>query len=515
MAKIPVGHGGMKQLMKRFDAAAVRFNQWRSLHQEAMDFSAPQRETFSLHSPGQTKNRFVYDSTAEEGLDQFTSRLQGSLVPAQIQWMKLTAGDDIPKNEKEEVDKALAEATDTFFTHLNHSNFDTEITPSLTDLGIGTGCIMVEENDFNESSAVIFTNIPLAELYVEKPARGPIKNIWRKQKVEAGSIKTTWPDADIPTNLQKIIDKDPSSEVDILNAMLFNTKSKKYDQIVIWEKKAIFSQSFNTRRMIAFRWKVTPGEVYGRGPAISKLPDIRTVNKIVEIRLGNGAIQMSGIYTGRSDGIFNPHTVTIAPGSIIAVGSNDNTNPTIRALTPSGNINITLEDLQDGRENIRKAFFSSPLGEISDPVRSATENILRNQEFLKNSGASIGRQMSEFVEPMVAAVVDILKERGKIPDIEVNGKDVTIKQTSPLAKAADQEAFQNTQLWLSSMAQFVPPEVMALKVKIESLPREFAQQLGINPDLVRSDAETKEVASQVQAAAQAGLEGGAPNEPAV
>lgn len=515
MAKIPVGHGGMKQLMKRFSATESRFNQWRSLHQEAMDFSAPQRETFSLHSPGQTKNRFVYDSTAEEGLEQFTSRLQGSLVPAWQQWMKLTAGDDIPKNEKEEVDKELAQATDTFFTHMNHSNFDTEITPSFTDLGIGTGCIMVEENDFNESSAVIFTNIPLAELYVEKPARGPIKNIWRKQSVEAGSIKTTWPNADIPTDLQKIIDKDPSSEVNILNAMLFNTNSKKYDQIVIWEKKAIFSQSFNTRRMIAFRWKVTPGEAYGRGPAINKLPDIRTANKIVELTLGNAAIQMSGVYTGRSDGIFNPHTVAIAPGSIIPVGSNDNSNPTVRALTPSGNLNIADNMLNQMQNSIRKGFFSDPLGDLNDPVRSATENIIRNQEFLKNAGASIGRQMSELVEPLVAAVVDILKERGKIPDIEVNGKDVTIKQTSPLAKASDLEAFQNTQLWLSSMAQFVPPEVMALKVKIENLPREFGQQLGINPDLVRSDAETKEVAGQVQAAAQAGLEGGAPNEPAV
>jgi len=512
MAEIPKGLGTMAQLMKRFAATDTRFNLWRSLHQEAMDFAAPQRETFSIHSPGQTKNRFIYDSTAEEGLDQFTSRLQGSLVPAQIQWMKLTAGDDIPKNEKEEVDKELAQATDTFFTHLNHSNFDTEITPAFNDLAIGTGCVLVEENDFNESSAVVFTNIPLAELYVEKPARGPVKNIWRKQSVEAGSIKTTWPDADIPTDLKKVIDKDPMSEVSILSAMLFNTVSKKYDQLVIWEKKVIFTQSFNTRRMIAFRWKVTPGEAYGRGPAISKLPDIRTVNKIVEIRLGNGAIQMSGLYTGRSDGIFNPHTVTVAPGAIIPVGSNDNANPTLKALTPSGNINITLEDLQDGRENIRKAFFSSPLGEISDPVRSATENILRNQEFLKNAGASIGRQMSELVGPLVAAVVDILKERGKIPDIEVNGKDVTIKPTSPLAKAADQEAFQNTQLWLSSMAQFVPPEVMALKVKIENLPREFGQQLGINPDLIRSDPETKQVAQQVQDAATAGLEGGAPNE---
>ena len=166
------------------------------------------------------------------------------------------------------------------------------------------------------------------------------------------------------------------------------------------------------------------------------------------------------------------------------------------------------------KDSIRKGFFSDPLGDLSDPVRSATENVIRNQEFLKNAGASIGRQISELVEPLVAAVIDILQERGKIPPIVVNGKDVTIKQTSPLAKAADLEDFQNTQMWLTSMAQFVPPEVLALKVKIENLPREFQQQLGVNPDLIRSDEETKQVAQTVQQSATACLEGGPPNAPA-
>lgn len=514
MANIPKGLGTVKQLMKRFGAADSRYNQWRSLHQEAMDYSSPQRETFNIHSPGQRKNRFVYDSTAEEGLEQFSSRIQGSLLPSWQQWMNLTSGDDIPKDERENVDKLLTEATDTFFSNLNHSNFDTEITPSLNDLAIGTGCILVEENDFDESSAIKFTNIPLAELYIEKPARGAIKNIWRRQKVEAGNIKQTWPKADIPSDLEKIIKKDPMTEVEVLNAMLFNPDSKKYAQIIIWEKKhVLFSQEFKARRMIAFRWSLTPGEAYGRGPAIKKLPDIRTANKIVEITLGNAALQMTGVYTGRADGIFNPHTARISPGSILPVSSNDNANPTLRSMTPSGNLGLAdglLREMQDG---IRKAFFADPLGDLSDPVRSATENIIRNQEFLKNSGASIGRLKSELIEPLVAAVVDILIERGKMPEIAVDGKDVTIKQTSPLAKAEDQEKFQNTQLWLSSMAQFVPQEVMALKVKVEDLPREFQQQLGTNPDLIRSDAETEGVAQTVQQAAGASLEGGLPGEP--
>lgn len=512
MAKVPKGLGTVDKLLKRFQKSEERYNKWRSLHQEAMDYCTPQRETFTIQSEGQRKNHFAFDSTAEDGIEQFASRIQGSLMPTWQQWMNLTAGDDIPEDEKEEVDKALSQATDTFFSNLNHSNFDTEITPSLVDLGIGTGCILVEENDFDESSAFKFTNIPLAELYVEKPARGAVKNVWRKQKVEAINMKTTWPDMEVDQDLEKIISKDPNQELDILNGFLFNQVTKEYDQVVIWKKKLLFTQSFKTRRMIVFRWSLTPGEAYGRGPGIKKLPDIRVANKIVELTLGNAALQMSGVYTGRSDGIFNPHTVRIAPGVVIPVGSNDNSNPTLRGVTPSGNLGIADNLLLGYQEGIRKAFFSSPLGEISDPVRSATENILRNQEFLKQSGASIGRQKTELIEPLVAACVDILIERGKFPDIQVDGKDVTIKQMSPLAKAEDLENFQNTQLWLSTLSSFLPQEVIALKVKVEDLPGKFQQQLGTDPSLIRSEAETKEVAGQIQEAAGQQLQQGQANE---
>lgn len=517
MATVPNGLGSVERLKKRFAVTEKRYNLWRSLHQEAMDYATPQRETFTIRAEGQRKNHFIYDSTAEEGVEQFTARIQSSLMPTQQQWMDLTAGTSIPKDEEEQVNKALKDATDVFFANLNHSNFDTEITPALNDLSIGTGCILVEENDFDETSAFKFTDVPLAELYIEKPARGAVKSSWRKQKVESGNVEATWPNADIPVELKKIIEKDPNQEIDILNGFLFNQKSKLYDQVVIWKKHLLFTQEFKTRRMIVFRWSLTPGEGYGRGPAIKKLPDIRTANKIVELILGNAALQMSGVYTGISDGMFNPNTARIAPGTIIPVGSNDNANPTLKALTPSGSLGIADNTLEDIRNSINKAFFSSPLGEITDPVRSATENIIRNQEFLKQSGASIGRLKSELIEPIVDACVDILIERGKMVPLKVNGEEVTIKQNSPLSNAEDLENFQNTNLWLSTLSQFIPAEVLALKVKIEDLPSAFQKQLGTDPKLIRSEAETKKVSEQITEAAgqQLQQQQGQPNEPGV
>ena len=51
--KIPAGLGDVKALKKRSSKAQDNWELWRSLHQEAFDFAAPQRETFRFWCPGE------------------------------------------------------------------------------------------------------------------------------------------------------------------------------------------------------------------------------------------------------------------------------------------------------------------------------------------------------------------------------------------------------------------------------------------------------------------------------
>jgi len=507
MAGIPNGLGSMKDLLARFSKAESRWQLWRSAHQEAFDFSAPERETFRFRSPGQRKNRHIFDSTAVLGLTQFASRIQGSVIPSWQQWMNFAAGDEIPENEKDRVNEQLEESTDIFFSHINHSNFSTEITPSLSDLGIGTGAILVEEGTFATGQTLKFTNVPLAELYPEKPSGGAVESVWRKQLVRPTNIKIVWPEADLPSKLADMVKKEDANEVEIMTGMLLNQKDQRYHQVVIFEKDLIFTQAFDTKRLIVFRWHVTPGEVFGRGPIMQVMADIRTANKVKEFILANAAIQMAGVYTGTSDGVFNPHTVRIAAGSIIPVQSNDTRNPSLAALPLSGNIGLADIVLGDLQENIKKALLVDPLGDLTDPVRSATENLIRNQENLRLEGASLGRLKSELIEPLVNAVVEILRSLGKMADFTVDGNEVTIKQQSPLAKAEDLEDFQNSQIWFNSL-QVLPPEVVAATVKIEDIPKFNADKLGVPASLLRDKTEIKQIADTVSEAAEAGIEVG-------
>ena len=504
---IPAGLGNLKDLCKRASKAGDNWELWRSLHQEAFDFAAPQRDTFRTWSPGQRKNRHIFDDTAVDGLVTFANMIQGSVVPSWMECAKLAAGSEIPEGDETRVDKELEKTTKTLFSHHHHSNFSTEITPGFSDLGVGTGAILIEAGEFGQETFK-FSNVPLAELNPEMPASGRIKNVWRNREVEARHIKETWPESVLPQQLEEMIKKNPFSKIKILNGMLFNPKDGLYWQIVIHKgsDSVLFTQSFKSQRLIVFRWHVTPGEVFGRGPIMQKLSTIRTCNKVKQFILENGAIQMAGMYTGVDDGIFNPHTARIAPGTILPVSSNATANPTLKALDRAGDLGLGGIILADEQASIREALFANPLGEVTDPVKSATEQMLRMQEALKQRGASFGRLKTELVEPLIAAEVDILGELGQIPDIKVDGKQVTINMTSPMAKAEDMEDFQNFQVWWGSIAT-LPPEIVAGSVKVEDIPKYTQEKLSVPSELIRSEDERATFGQAVMAAAQTQLGG--------
>ncbi len=508
--KLPTGLGGITKVLKRFDKAKERRELWRSLFQEAYDFALPQKETFNFHSPGQKKNRHIYDSTAVTGVRTYAARIQSAHTPPWRQWMSFVAGTDTPKADREKINAKLEDATDIFFNHLNESDYSNQSTESDQDLAISTGAMFFEQGDELAGEPLFkFTSIPLAQLYLE-PGEGAKNTGWREHEVPARNIPDMWPDGNFGVELDKKIKKEPDSKVKIINGVL---KAKGvFHQIVIYapEKHIIFTQSFTTSPLIIYRTNVIPGETYGRGPVLDVLPDIRTANKVKEYILKNGALQMTGVYTAMSDGTWNPHTVTIAPGSIIPVGSNSNQNPSLKALENSGRLDVGQIILEDLQANINRALFANPLGEVDDPVKSATEQMLRTQEMLSQSGASFGRLNTEKIKAIVERGVDILSSEGRLPRFKVNGKEVSIQMQSPLAKAEALEEFQSFQVWWAQM-QTLPPEVAALGAQVENFPNWTAEKLGLpTADLVRSK-EQIAAASQTlieQAQQQQGVEGG-------
>jgi hypothetical protein len=78
-----------------------------------------------------------------------------------------------------------------------------------------------------------------------------------------------------------------------------------------------------------------------------------------------------------------------------------------------------------------------------------------------------------------------------------------------LAQAESLDQFQNTQLWLSTLAGLLPQQIISMTVKMEEIPRVTAEQLGVDPELVRSPQERADTAQKIKQAAEMQLEQGA------
>lgn len=505
MAKysIPRELGSPEDLIKRFDAAKKARQTWFTHLRECYEYALPQRDTLTAHSPGQKKNADVYDATAVIGVQKFASRLQATLVPPWRHWSILVPGSDIPEAEHEEIQPILDDVTKVIFDHINHSNFATQAHESFLDLSVSTGVLSCEQSD-SPNSLLEFHSAPLAEIFPEAGPWGTIETVWREHKVPARHVDRLWPGAELSAKMKKRANDKPEDKIPLIEGTVYNPKTLTWYQCVLErnEKHIIFTQEYDVSPWIVFREYVIPGEVLGRGRVMQVLPDVKTANKVVEYTLKNAALAISGVYTAADDGVINPYSIRLTPGAIIPVGSNDNSNPTLRPLDRSGDIQFASLVLDDLRRRINKALYAEPFGEIEQPVKSATEMALRNQELVQDSGSAFGRLQTEFIEKVIRRAVSVLRQAGKIPPFSVDGREVTIKHTSPLARAQDQDELVAMNQYLATISQ-LGPEVLGLGTKLEDLPQWVGKKLGIESDLLRTEVEREELASEAQQAAQA------------
>lgn len=187
-----------------------------------------------------------------------------------------------------------------------------------------------------------------------------------------------------------------------------------------------------------------------------------------------------GIWQADDDGVVNPANIKLVPGAIIpkAVGS--------AGLTPletPGRFDVSQLVLEDLRGRIRHALLADRLGQVDAPRMTATEVLERSAQMARILGATYGRLQTELLTPLVLRAVSILRRRGEIPDLRVDGRLVDLRYASPLARQQARDDAQSTLMWLESLTA-LGPEALAV-VDAASVGRWLGRALGVPADLVR------------------------------
>jgi len=110
-------------VIKRYDKAKAIWDRWRPLWQDIYDLCLPQRRGFQITTEGRRNTLQIFDETAVTGVQEFASSVATTMMPPFSRWIDLRAGSSVPKNQREQIDVALAAVTEAIFEVINKSNF--------------------------------------------------------------------------------------------------------------------------------------------------------------------------------------------------------------------------------------------------------------------------------------------------------------------------------------------------------------------------------------------------------
>jgi len=476
------------QLSERYQSAKQKRFAWESHWQECYDFALPQKGGSSEFSTaGSKRTDKLFDGTAPDGVEHLAASLLSQLTPPWARWFGLTEGPDIKDEERGLVASILETTAAILQSNFDRSNFAIEMHQCYLDLvTVGSACLLFEEAQPGAASAFRFTAVPLSQVVFEENAFGQLDTTYRRSELTPGQIRSRFPDASLPANIVERGQKDPDFRIGVIEAVIPNGPGFNYfattqgDGGLSNDTTLLTEGTFRHAPFINFRWLKAPGEIYGRSPVMKALPDIKTANKVVELILKNASIAVTGIWQADDDGVLNPANIKLKPGTIIpkAVGS--------AGLTPleaPGRFDLSQLILQDLRKNIRRALLVDKLGQPEDPRMTATEVLERSSDMARLLGATFGRLQSELLTPLVNRALAILRRRGEIADIHIDGRTIDLEYKSPLARQQSRQDAQNTIRWLETI-QVLGPQVANI-VDQEATARWLGKAFGVPGHIIR------------------------------
>lgn len=482
----------VQDIMKRAGVAQSKKDLFEDLYRDCYEFALPQRQLYGYwegNSVGNKKMTRVFDATAISSTQRFANRMQSGIFPPQSKWCRLEPGQDIPSDRRVEAQAVLDVYNEKMFAVIKQSNFDIAIGEFLLDLCVGTAAMLIQPGD--DVNPINFIPVPMFLVSYEEGANGMVDKVYRKMRMKGEAITQQWKDAELTEELKQRIQDKPTDDVELLEATIYDQERGDWCYHVIDQssKEEIVYRRMDSSPWVISRYMKVAGEIYGRGPLVTALPDIKTLNKTLELVLKNASLAVSGAYTAADDGVLNPQTVKIVPGAIIPVARNGGPQgESLRALPRSGDFNVSQIVINDLRQSIKKVLLDESLPPDNMSARSATEVVERMKELAQNLGSAFGRLINETMIPLVSRILYVMDDRGLIDlPLRVNGLEVKVAPVAPLAMAQNMEE-------INSVVQFMQLTAAmgnegALAVKTGDVIDYLGDKLGVPATLRTSAAE--------------------------
>lgn len=473
---------------------------WRETWRDVYRFTMPERLPLIDRTATSPQSYFtdIYDSTGLRAVEEFASFVFQSLTPLDQRWLKFSPRFDLKPKERERLNEAAEAFTAQVWSLISDSNYGPAAFAANKDLAVGTKFMRIEI-DPRDRTKISFEPLAAPLFSIDEDITGRI----------AGIFLTRWiPVRDLPALLeprgislerlsqaaQEQLRSNPNSEIQYVCATVFHWPSKSWLTVEYEEgaEHALYEKKERTSPIVVTRWSKTPGQVWGIGPTMRALPDIRTLNKTVELMLMNASIAVSGVWQADDDGVLNPATVRLVPGAIIPK------RPGSAGLTPlesPGRFDVSQLILEDLRRRVEMAHSNIRLPERE---MTALETQERMREAQRELRGTFGQLLHEDLKPTIDRVIDLGRQIGKLEEFDQD-EILSLELVGPLMQAIQEVEGMKLEQLINNMNAILGPEITKAALELPEVVELLREARGVSPRVIKS---VDELHAEIEKAAQ-------------
>lgn len=436
----------------------------------------------------------IYDNTAKDSARKLSAAIASGVTPANSRWFDLDV-----MGEPDFRHEWLDNAADAVWNEIHASNYDSIAPEVFMDIIVGgqTGMFI----DLVPGQGLIFEQWRLAGMYfsASKPG-GFVDTVIREMKLSTEQILAKYPDA-----APLVADFTPEKMHDVVEAIYPRENGKQgaaannkpIGNCVYLKSgmKMLDDSGYEEMPVVVPRWRLIPRSQYAVGPAYDALPDIKTLNDFVRLKLQSGELAIGGMWGALDDGVLNPSTIKIGPRRVVQMADRES----FFRLDVSSDINVAISEVEALRQQVRMMMLADGLSIPEDPRMTATEINVRMELLRQQIGPVFGRLQSEFLKPMISRVLGLMLRNGLIepPPEDIQDAMLNIRYISPLARAQRANEITSMERFEASLMGLSQLDPTVLDVyKMQDAQREKSWLLGVPQKFIRNEEETNEIAEQ-------------------
>lgn len=498
----------VEEIKKEALAIDSERKKWISTFKEIADWLMPRQVTW-LNTPGKRDraaevNENILNPVGTQAARRCAAGLTEGVVSRTRKWFALRVP-SIDMTVDREAAEWLANAEYVLRYIFSNSNFYQAFgQAALNMVCFGNGAMWVEPDP---ERVARYHSLPIGEFAFGVDHTGRVRRLLRVFSLKAKDFENRF--SKVPEKVKKLVEKGGESALTPVIVYHYVTPERQYYWSEYDKKNELLDElSVDGWPFGILRWDVIGYDAYGTGPGMEAVPLIKELQQceITKAKLLDAMHQppMQADAMLASGGIeLIPGGITYVPG-LSQAGGGGAVRPIIE-VNPNSLIAIQ-QDIDRLVRQINELFYLDLFLMISqlDTVRTATEIVERRGEKVVMLGPVLQRIEDEALSPLITQTFNLALEAGLLPDppASLRDADVQIQYISMLHQAQEASDTVSIERFLATIGNVgaAIPDVL-MRIDTDRLPVVYAEKLGVDPTIIRTDADVEKI-KQEQAAQQ-------------